>query len=316
LGHRRKSRRFGAEPRGAQGAVPQDAGQDAFQRVCGWPGGTAAACGAPAAGGERPQPAQTSAEGAGAGTQQRCAGRLRNSCLPDADRTGPAGRGIRGLDRDGRLRVAHRAQPRCRVRPSGGRRGRARDHRDGGLRVAANRGTSAVQGSLEPDQMIAPAGLAPDTHVSLPKGIPPQCAGPSHKGDSMTTYAEFYRRSLEDRDAFWAEQARLIDWQRPPQTICDYSRPPFTNWFTDGVTNLCHNAVDRHLKDRPDQPALIYVSSETGAERTYSFRQLHDEVQRAAAVLKSLGVRKGDRVLIYMPMIAEAAFAILACARI
>jgi propionyl-CoA synthetase len=132
----------------------------------------------------------------------------------------------------------------------------------------------------------------------------------------MSSYAEFYRRSLEDRDAFWAEQARLIDWRQPPSKICDYSRPPFTNWFGGGTTNLCYNAVDRHLQDRPDQPALIYVSSETGAERTYSFRQLHEEVQRAAAVLKSLGVQKGDRVLIYMPMIAEAAFAMLACARI
>jgi propionyl-CoA synthetase len=132
----------------------------------------------------------------------------------------------------------------------------------------------------------------------------------------MSTYAEFYRRSLEERDAFWSEQARLVDWQRPPQTICDYSRPPFTRWFADGTTNLCYNAVDRHLKDRPDQPALIYVSSETGTERTYTFRQLHEEVQRAAAVLLSLGVQRGDRVLIYMPMIAEAAFAMLACARI
>jgi propionyl-CoA synthetase len=132
----------------------------------------------------------------------------------------------------------------------------------------------------------------------------------------MSSYADFYRRSIQDRDAFWAEQARLIDWQRPPQAICDYSRPPFTNWFAGGITNLCHNAVDRHLKDRPDQAALIYVSSETGAERTYTFRQLHEEVQRAAAVLLSLGVQKGDRVLIYMPMIAEAAFAMLACARI
>ena len=129
-------------------------------------------------------------------------------------------------------------------------------------------------------------------------------------------YAEFYRRSIDDRDAFWAEQARLIEWKQPPQTICDYSHPPFTRWFAGGTTNLCHNAVDRHLKDRPDQPALIYVSSETGAERTYSFRELHGEVQRAAAALKELGVQKGDRVLIYMPMIAEAAFAMLACARI
>ncbi|MCM2253649.1 MAG: AMP-binding protein, partial [Ramlibacter sp.] len=132
----------------------------------------------------------------------------------------------------------------------------------------------------------------------------------------MSPYAQFYRRSLQDRDAFWAEQARLIDWRQAPATICDYSRPPFARWFGGGITNLCHNAVDRHLKDRPDQPALIYVSSETGAERTYTFRQLHDEVQRAAAVLKGLGVQKGDRVLIYMPMIAEAAFAMLACARL
>ena len=132
----------------------------------------------------------------------------------------------------------------------------------------------------------------------------------------MTNYAEFYRRSIEDRDAFWAEQARLIDWQTPPQTICDYSKPPFANWFVGGTTNLCHNAVDRHLKDRADQPALIFVSTETDQEQVYSFRELHAEVQRMAAVLKSLGVGKGDRVLIYMPMIAEAAFAMLACVRI
>jgi propionyl-CoA synthetase len=130
------------------------------------------------------------------------------------------------------------------------------------------------------------------------------------------SYAEFYRRSIEDRDGFWAEQARLIDWLTPPQQVCDDSNPPFTRWFVGGTTNLCHNAVDRHLKDRPDQPALIYVSSETGAERVYSFRELHAQVQRAAAVLLSLGVKKGDRVLIYMPMIAEAAFTMLACARI
>ena len=129
-------------------------------------------------------------------------------------------------------------------------------------------------------------------------------------------YAEFYRRSIDDRDGFWAEQATLIDWQTPPQQICDDSKPPFTRWFVGGATNLCHNAVDRHLKDRAEQPALIYVSSETGAERVYSFRELHTEVQRAAAVLRSLGVNKGDRVLIYMPMMAEAAFAMLACARI
>ena len=132
----------------------------------------------------------------------------------------------------------------------------------------------------------------------------------------MSSYADFYSRSIDDRDAFWAEQARLIDWQTPPQTICDYSKPPFAKWFVGGTTNLCHNAVDRHLKDRADQPALIFVSTETDQEKVYTFRELHAEVQRMAAVLKDLGVGKGDRVLIYMPMIAEAAFAMLACVRI
>jgi propionyl-CoA synthetase len=132
----------------------------------------------------------------------------------------------------------------------------------------------------------------------------------------MTRFDDFYRRSLHDRDAFWAEQARLIDWKQPPPTICDYSRPPFARWFAGGTTNLCHNAVDRHLVDRADQPALIFVSTEIDTERTYTFRELHAQVNRAAATLLGLGVKKGDRVLIYMPMIPEAAFAMLACARI
>ncbi|WP_342132643.1 propionate--CoA ligase [Hydrogenophaga sp. OTU3427] len=129
-------------------------------------------------------------------------------------------------------------------------------------------------------------------------------------------YAEFHRRSITDRDGFWREQAALIDWHRPFDTVCDYSRPPFANWYVGGQTNLCHNAVDRHLKDRADQAALIFVSTETDTEQVYSFRQLHAEVQRLAAILQQLGVKKGDRVLIYMPMIAEAAFAMLACVRI
>ncbi|WP_096662586.1 propionate--CoA ligase [Polaromonas sp. AET17H-212] len=132
----------------------------------------------------------------------------------------------------------------------------------------------------------------------------------------MTSYADFYRQSIEQPDAFWAEQARLIDWQQPFTRVCNDDKPPFVNWFEGGTTNLCHNAVDRHLKDRAGRAALIYVSTETGIEKTYSFAELHVEVQRMAASLKALGVQKGDRVLIYMPMIAEAAFAMLACARI
>ncbi len=126
----------------------------------------------------------------------------------------------------------------------------------------------------------------------------------------------FYRRSIEDRDAFWREQAQAIEWQTQPTTICDVSRPPFATWFEGGKTNLCHNAVDRHVPTRGDQRALIWVSTEVDQERVYSYRELHQETQAMAAVLQSLGVRQGDRVLIYMPMIPEAVFAMLACTRI
>ncbi|MBN9371623.1 MAG: propionate--CoA ligase [Hydrogenophaga sp. SCN 70-13] len=129
-------------------------------------------------------------------------------------------------------------------------------------------------------------------------------------------YADFHRRSVEDPEGFWAEQARLIDWHTPFTRVCNNDKPPFTRWFEGGRTNLCHNAVDRHLKDRAQQNALIFVSTETDVERIYSFEALHAEVQRMAAVLLAQGVKPGDRVLIYMPMIPEAAFAMLACARI
>jgi propionyl-CoA synthetase len=129
-------------------------------------------------------------------------------------------------------------------------------------------------------------------------------------------YADVHQRSITERDAYWAEQAALIDWQAQPQRICNHDNPPFTRWFEGGTTNLCHNSVDRHLATRPDQNALIWVSTEVGQERVYSYRELHTEVQAMAAVLLTLGVKQGDRVLIYMPMIPEAVFAMLACTRI
>ncbi len=132
----------------------------------------------------------------------------------------------------------------------------------------------------------------------------------------MTRYRAFHRQSLTDRDAFWRAEAALVDWHEPYTQVLDDSRPPFARWFVGGRTNLCHNAVDRHLKDRASQPALVYLSTETGEEKTYTYADLHAEVNRMAAVLASLGVAKGDRVLVYMPMIAEAAFAMLACARL
>ena len=132
----------------------------------------------------------------------------------------------------------------------------------------------------------------------------------------MTTYQEFHARSISDPTGFWGEQAPLIDWHTPFTQVLEYSRPPFAKWFVGGRTNLCHNAVDRHLETQGDAAALIYISTETGEEKTYTFRQLHREVNRVAGILQALGVGKGDRVLIYMPMIPEAAFAMLACVRI
>ena len=132
----------------------------------------------------------------------------------------------------------------------------------------------------------------------------------------MTRYADFHRRSLVERDAFWAEQAALIDWQTSFTQVCDYSNPPFARWFVGGTTNLCHNAVDRHVAARGAQNALIWVSTEVDKEVVYSYAELHAEVQRMAAMLIEMGVKKGDRVLVYMPMIPEAAFAMLACTRI
>jgi propionyl-CoA synthetase len=129
-------------------------------------------------------------------------------------------------------------------------------------------------------------------------------------------YGEFHRRSLEHRDSFWAEQARLIDWERPFEQVLDYRNPPFARWFVGGRTNLCHNAVDRHVATQGSKPALIYVSTEVDQEEVYTFAQLHAEVQRMAACLLALGVQQGDRVLIYMPMVPQAVFAMLACARI
>jgi propionyl-CoA synthetase len=132
----------------------------------------------------------------------------------------------------------------------------------------------------------------------------------------MTTYKEYHRRSLVERDAFWRGQAALIDWQTPFTQVLDDSRKPFARWFVGGRTNLCHNAVDRHLAARGDQTAVIYISTETGITQRYTYRELSAEVNACAAMLQALGVGHGDRVLIYMPMIPEAMFAMLACVRI
>jgi propionyl-CoA synthetase len=132
----------------------------------------------------------------------------------------------------------------------------------------------------------------------------------------MHEFNAFQKQSLVDKEGFWKEQAALIDWFEPFNQVLDNSNEPFTKWYVGGKTNLCYNAIDRHLSTIGDNPALIYVSTETGVEKTYTFRELHREVNRMAAIMQAHGVTKGDRVLIYMPMIAQAAFAMYACARI
>ena len=133
----------------------------------------------------------------------------------------------------------------------------------------------------------------------------------------MGRYQQAFRRSVTDPDGFWGEAAAAIDWDRRPTVVLDRSRPPFTRWFADGILNTCFNALDRHvLAGRGEQPALIYDSPVTGTQRSYSYRQLMDEVARFAGVLRGLGVVAGDRVVIYLPMVPEAVISMLACARI
>lgn len=135
---------------------------------------------------------------------------------------------------------------------------------------------------------------------------------------AMTSpYQTAYQRSVDDPEGFWAEAAREIDWIKPADKVLDDSAAPFYRWFVGGELNTCHNAVDRHVQNgRAEQPAIIYDSPMTGAKRTITYAELKDQVSRFAGVLKGLGVEKGDRVIVYMPMIPEAPIAMLACARI
>ena len=133
----------------------------------------------------------------------------------------------------------------------------------------------------------------------------------------MSRYRELFDASLQNPTAFWAEAARAVTWTRAPQRILDDSAAPFYRWFPDGELNTCANALDRHVDGgRADQPALIYDSPVTGSQRTYTYRELLDETARFAGALRGLGVATGDRVVIYLPMVPEAAVAMLACARL
>ncbi len=133
----------------------------------------------------------------------------------------------------------------------------------------------------------------------------------------MGDYEQVFNASVEDPERFWLDAAAGIDWHREPTRALDASNPPFYRWFPDGELNICHNALDRHVDaGRGEQAALIYDSPVTGTQRTYTYAALRDEVATFAGVLAGLGVGVGDRVVIYMPMVPEAAVAMLACARL
>jgi len=131
------------------------------------------------------------------------------------------------------------------------------------------------------------------------------------------SYQELYRNSIENPDGFWADAAYELEWAKPWDVVLDASDAPFYQWFRGGEINTCYNALDRHCEEgRGDQAALIYDSPVTAQQKTFTYRELRDQVARFGGALAAQGVGKGDRVIIYMPMIPEAVIAMLACARI
>jgi acetyl-CoA synthetase len=147
--------------------------------------------------------------------------------------------------------------------------------------------------------------------------VPPQWAAKAWI--DADGYAAMYQQSVDDPEAFWGEAGKRLDWTKPYATVKDVSfasRDLHIRWYGDGTLNACHNCVDRHLRTRADQVAILWEGDDPAEQRSITYRELHEQVSRLASALKSLGVRRGDRVTIYLPMIPEAAFAMLACARI
>jgi len=131
------------------------------------------------------------------------------------------------------------------------------------------------------------------------------------------SYQTQYNESIQHPDDFWARAGADIDWDKSWDSVLDSSQAPFYHWFSGGNLNTCYNCLDRHVEEgRADQDALIYDSPVTGTIKHYSYRELRDEVATFAGALRNVGVNKGDRVIVYMPMIPEAAIAMLACARL
>jgi propionyl-CoA synthetase len=133
----------------------------------------------------------------------------------------------------------------------------------------------------------------------------------------LTNYEDAHRRSLDQAEEFWADAASGVDWHKPWEKVLDDTNAPFYRWFSGGQLNTCHNALDRHVDNgRADQAALVYDSPVTGTQRTLTYRELRDQTALFAGALVKQGIRQGDRVIVYMPMVPETIIAILACARI
>src|SRR6201747_935756 len=147
--------------------------------------------------------------------------------------------------------------------------------------------------------------------------VPAEVAGRAWIDDAR--YHEMYGRSISDSDGFWAEQAKRVDWIEPFRKVENCSFEPGNisiKWFEDGVLNVAWNCIDRHLPARGDKTAIIWEGDDPSESKHITYRELHDEVCRFANILRTRNVKKGDRVTIYLPMIPEAAYAMLACARI
>jgi acetyl-CoA synthetase len=132
-------------------------------------------------------------------------------------------------------------------------------------------------------------------------------------------YQSMYQQSVQDPEAFWGEQGKILDWIKPYTTVKNTSFAPGNisiRWFEDGTLNLAANCLDRHLQTRGDHPAIIWEGDDSSESKTITYRELHRDVCRFANTLKELGINKGDVVAIYMPMVPEATYAMLACARI
>ena len=166
-------------------------------------------------------------------------------------------------------------------------------------------------------QLAVPRAEAPDRKAMLEQALSGTPQEGQRVAEKAAGWAEAHARSLADPAGFWGAAAAGIDWIKPWDVVLDDSNPPYYRWFKGGMLNTCYNALDRHVdKGRGEQAALIYDSPVTNTVRTFSYRELRDEVARFAGALTAAGVGKGDRVIVYMPMVPEALIAMLACARV